>query len=405
MVDTATRMKVLVRDGWRCSYCGRRLLLSQAVKLLDQAVPGPNKYHPHGAIEPLRSCWAEVDHVQAQANGGDHSIDNLVSCCVICNSWKGTAARPTLESIPGDGKWDGLSGLFLALAGRYRSLLGSAERTVFRALTAEGVTPPSNVDEEISQAVAVMEELEREASVKPSRQPGKTSGPLAGPPPLQSAPEMDAATAAWADDLLERELVKPAVTNAPEEALHPAPPAEKQPKRIRYKCPNCGTKLEALGSRSGQAETCPACRGRHRVPLSKQQLSTWRQQEQARHQQGGQSAPPRMPAQQAPARQRQPAELLRLSLPAGATLTELVLSLLGCLCVATGIVSAILFVVYVPSEGAPLWWLYPLALAFLGFLTGVPYFAARLALQYLRRIGNAAERGQQPWASPPMVRP
>ena len=58
----ATRLAVLTRDLWTCTYCGCEL---------------------HGAA-------ATVDHVVARANGGsEYDPANLVACCRRCNSRKG----------------------------------------------------------------------------------------------------------------------------------------------------------------------------------------------------------------------------------------------------------------------------------------------------------------------------
>ena len=35
---------------------------------------------------------------------------------------------------------------------------------------------------------------------------------------------------------------------------------------IRYKCPNCKTRLETDNSESGGIDTCPNCNELHRVP-------------------------------------------------------------------------------------------------------------------------------------------
>lgn len=64
------RMRVFIRDGYVCQYCGD---------------------HP-----PY--CKLEVDHRLALANGGKHEMSNFVTACHGCNRGKGvmrtlTAAR------------------------------------------------------------------------------------------------------------------------------------------------------------------------------------------------------------------------------------------------------------------------------------------------------------------------
>ncbi len=53
----ATRRGVLHRDGHRCAYCGRRA--------------------------------TTVDHVHPRSRGGGNTWENLVACCLACNSLKG----------------------------------------------------------------------------------------------------------------------------------------------------------------------------------------------------------------------------------------------------------------------------------------------------------------------------
>lgn len=59
-ITPSVRMKVLVRDGFRCVYCGAT-----------------------GSDEKI-----EVDHVIPVAKGGNSHIDNLVTCCFPCNRGK-----------------------------------------------------------------------------------------------------------------------------------------------------------------------------------------------------------------------------------------------------------------------------------------------------------------------------
>lgn len=56
-----TRFEVFKRDGFICGYCGS---------------------HPPAVV-------LEVDHILAVANGGDNSIDNLLTSCFDCNRGKG----------------------------------------------------------------------------------------------------------------------------------------------------------------------------------------------------------------------------------------------------------------------------------------------------------------------------
>ena len=54
------RLKVLERDAYICSFCGKALVGSDAT----------------------------ADHVLAKANGGEDRLDNLVAACRKCNGTK-----------------------------------------------------------------------------------------------------------------------------------------------------------------------------------------------------------------------------------------------------------------------------------------------------------------------------
>jgi hypothetical protein len=60
------RFGVLMRDGFRCVYCGA-----------------------HGAGVAL-----EVDHVQSVADGGEDHQHNLATACATCNNGKGALSLP-----------------------------------------------------------------------------------------------------------------------------------------------------------------------------------------------------------------------------------------------------------------------------------------------------------------------
>lgn len=56
-----SRRNVLMRDGYACQYCGRK----------------------------LNSADLTIDHVTPRARGGRTSWDNVVTCCRKCNARKG----------------------------------------------------------------------------------------------------------------------------------------------------------------------------------------------------------------------------------------------------------------------------------------------------------------------------
>lgn len=141
MANTNTKAHVLVRDGFVCKICGCRLVLAQAVKLLDIHVPGQQLYDPHGKLEPLRSRWATIDHKTPEARGGMDTFDNLEACCVSCNSRKGCGGPCERKPVFQSGVWDGLSSLFVALAELYPQALSADDRKWLEALKYKGIQP------------------------------------------------------------------------------------------------------------------------------------------------------------------------------------------------------------------------------------------------------------------------
>lgn len=60
-ISKRLRFEIFKRDGFVCQYCGG---------------------HPPDAV-------LEIDHISPVANGGDNSMDNLVTSCFDCNRGKG----------------------------------------------------------------------------------------------------------------------------------------------------------------------------------------------------------------------------------------------------------------------------------------------------------------------------
>lgn len=65
-------------------------------------------------------------------------IDNLVACCVVCNSSKGKGTRNLLpQSL--SGSWDGGSCIFLTLAPMFTDRLSKEDEKWLKALEREGI--------------------------------------------------------------------------------------------------------------------------------------------------------------------------------------------------------------------------------------------------------------------------
>ena len=140
MPNINTKAHVPARDSFVCRYCGARLYLAQAVKILEMHKPGSMYWDAHWEKEPLKSSGATVDHIISEDNGGYDAIDNLVACCVVCNSSKGKGERNLLHwSL--DRSWDGGCSIFLTLAPTYISHLSKNDKKWLKALEREGIKP------------------------------------------------------------------------------------------------------------------------------------------------------------------------------------------------------------------------------------------------------------------------
>jgi hypothetical protein len=109
---------VFRRDGFRCRYCGLRLVPPSAMKAFGDRM-GPDLFQPtgtnrerHGVVLAFRAC---ADHVLDWKHGGKTAIDNLVTACWSCNFGKyyftleqlgldDPRARPAMATAD----WDGL---------------------------------------------------------------------------------------------------------------------------------------------------------------------------------------------------------------------------------------------------------------------------------------------------------
>jgi len=115
---------ILRRDGWRCHYCGRKLVFQGVLEILGQLCPAefpflPGHHMPRERTHPAAPrVYPEVDHIHAGSIGG-HWTDqeNLVAACLPCNTRKSNRlgwTRGTFEAIA----WQGLTELYRPLVER-----------------------------------------------------------------------------------------------------------------------------------------------------------------------------------------------------------------------------------------------------------------------------------------------
>lgn len=76
------------RDGWRCRYCGCRVIPSKVRRWMDKRLSGAIRWDDKatlGCHAGFWTLWASVDHVIPRARGGQNEAENLVTACMVCN--------------------------------------------------------------------------------------------------------------------------------------------------------------------------------------------------------------------------------------------------------------------------------------------------------------------------------
>ncbi len=81
-INKKRRVAIYTRDGFRCAYCGNEV---------QQQV---------GRLFPGKEKMATLDHIVPRSQGGQHTDDNLVCSCMVCNSKR--KDTPLFEYLEGD---------------------------------------------------------------------------------------------------------------------------------------------------------------------------------------------------------------------------------------------------------------------------------------------------------------
>lgn len=119
MPTNRTEQKIFDRDGWRCRYCGTKVISRVARKIFIERFPiethwVSSEYERHSA---LHSQAASLDHVLPHSRGGTNNTTNLVTACGPCqfgrNQWtlEEVGFKDPRERSPILDDWDGLSRL------------------------------------------------------------------------------------------------------------------------------------------------------------------------------------------------------------------------------------------------------------------------------------------------------
>lgn len=114
-LSDALRRAVAERDGWRCQYCGLRVVSGNVLSALGREFPDELSDSPDFAWHMLRYT---PDHVLSHACGGTNDEENLVASCGTCQSQKGDCSIEELRLLDPRHRdrilddWNGLTGKF-----------------------------------------------------------------------------------------------------------------------------------------------------------------------------------------------------------------------------------------------------------------------------------------------------
>ena len=125
----AMALDIFRRDGFRCRYCGCRVVFPKAQSVMSALLPGAVEWGArdielNAAFYTLKGV---LDHVVPHAHGGTSDSENVVASCQPCNYGKGPyflqqfgLSDPRLRPPKTDG-WDGLLRLLPLRPARIRA--------------------------------------------------------------------------------------------------------------------------------------------------------------------------------------------------------------------------------------------------------------------------------------------
>ena len=116
MPSSSAERAIYVRDGWRCRYCGTRVMDRGMRARLHRCLPDVARWGARNADKhtALAALSASLDHIVPHSRGGTNDEANLVTACNACQFGRG---QWTLEEVgffdpreypPVLDEWDGL---------------------------------------------------------------------------------------------------------------------------------------------------------------------------------------------------------------------------------------------------------------------------------------------------------
>lgn len=119
MPSSNAERAIYARDGWRCRYCGTRVIDRSMRARLHRRLPDVARWGARNADKhtALAALSASLDHIVPHSRGGTNDEPNLVTACNACQFGRG---QWTLEEVgffdpreypPVLDEWDGLTRL------------------------------------------------------------------------------------------------------------------------------------------------------------------------------------------------------------------------------------------------------------------------------------------------------
>lgn len=119
MPAAQVELSIYERDGWRCRFCGCRVIAKKSRAVLIELFPEQARWGRRNAEKhcALSALTASLDHVVPHSRGGSNDTENLVTACGPCQFGR---SDWTLEEVgvcdprtrlPVVDSWDGLTRL------------------------------------------------------------------------------------------------------------------------------------------------------------------------------------------------------------------------------------------------------------------------------------------------------
>ncbi|AOG24161.1 HNH endonuclease family protein [Acidovorax sp. RAC01] len=116
MPSSSTERAIYARDGWRCRYCGTRVIDRSMRARFHRCLPDVARWGARNADKhtALAALSASLDHIVPHSRGGTNDEPNFVTACNACQFGRG---QWTLEEVgffdpreypPVLDEWDGL---------------------------------------------------------------------------------------------------------------------------------------------------------------------------------------------------------------------------------------------------------------------------------------------------------